>query len=118
MTRHIISFVGRFQWWSYTVSHGCLLLRRTKIDAQQTRIDVLFKDVKFVQLTTTCDNPEIVEDEAGDVPVARGSVDPDDHIYVIRARDASGIVVAGSVHWEETDREYHEPSGLLDGYRT
>jgi hypothetical protein len=40
-----MTFSGRFQWWAYTVSHGQLLLRRTKEPEHPTRADVLFKDV-------------------------------------------------------------------------
>lgn len=42
-----------FQMWRYTVSHGQLLLRSTKEDGEQTtRIDILFKGVRRIDMPT------------------------------------------------------------------
>lgn len=43
-----------FQMWRYSVGHSMLLLRSTKDEQHDTRVDVLFKRVERLDLPTVC----------------------------------------------------------------
>lgn len=48
--KHLILAADRtFQMWRYEVGMHRLLLRSTKTDRQETRMDVLFQNVQFIQ---------------------------------------------------------------------
>lgn len=106
----ILSYSGRFQWWSYTASHAQLLLRRTKTPERPTQVDVLFKDVELVNLPTTVDDLEVeeVSQEHDTTPKTRGV-----KVFGVRGRGVQGQVIAGAVVHEEADRNYYEDSRLL-----
>lgn len=112
-----LAFEGRFQWWTYTPSHGQLLLRRVKSPKTPKRIDVLFKNVGLVDLPTVFDDPKIQEIDAssiGSISKRLGALGLyDKKVYRIRAVNCDGHVVAGSVSWTEDEEEYDQPSRLL-----
>src|SRR4051794_7357175 len=51
-----------FQIWRYEVGHAQLLLRSVKDDHHASRIDVLFKTVKAIDLPTRFDGLQIERD--------------------------------------------------------
>jgi hypothetical protein len=57
-----------FQVWRAVVGHSQLLLRSTKSDAENTRVDVLFKPVRAMKLRTLLDGCVFVR------PTARSAV--------------------------------------------
>lgn len=104
----LFKYSGRFQWWSYTVSHAQLLLRSTPSPVRATQVDVLFKDVSSVCIPTTLDDLEILEE-----PLLPGA-DPGTHRrFVVRGRGAGGLVGAGAVFHEEWTGEHSDPSPLV-----
>lgn len=108
---------GKFQWWSYTVGHGQLLLRSTKSSDRPTQIDVLFKNVSAVSLRAVIDDLEVVETDR-DVEGMIGDESILAKVFLVRSRGYEGLVVAGSVVRDEGDHEYHEQSPLLPTFAT
>ena len=94
----------RFQVWLYTVSHAQLLLRSTKTGDHATRIDLLFKNVRSLNLPTATDGLRVREVERG--------------VYQLNGPDWQGLIEAEAFFDSEDEGEYHEPSpfqGSLPG---
>jgi hypothetical protein len=91
----------RFQLWSYTVSHGQLLLRSTKDDDHPTRVDVLFKNVQTINLPASMDGLHIQK------------VGP--RSYQLRGGDWQGHVEASVMVAAEDEGSYLDPSPLYIG---
>ncbi len=111
MERILFTYRGVFQWWSYTASHGQLLLRSTKSADRLTQVDVLFKNVSAVNLRTVMQDLELVETDVDPENLARDEAPR--RFFLIRNRDHEGFVVAGAVARDEGDHEHHEQSPLL-----
>lgn len=107
----------RFELWRYLVSHGQLLLRSNKGDGHARRIDILFKNVKRMDLPTLMDDVEITIATEDQVPAA--ARDLGSHraagggiVYRVAGRGFAGYVVAGFVGVVEDDGEFNEPSSF------
>jgi hypothetical protein len=105
-----------FQVWAYTVSHGQLLLRSTKTETFPTRVEVLFKDVKALQLPTLLDGLVVTEADAESaqrIEAHTGLTGREGAIvYGIRTSRGVGHVVAGALFTDEDFGEHFEPSSL------
>lgn len=106
----MINFKGRFQVWSYTTSHGQLLLRRTKSNEYPTRIDVYFKNVAYMQLATVFDELHVTEATPESVPSLGALILADKKVYIVSGANSEGVVVAGTVLWNEDEGDYDDPS--------
>jgi hypothetical protein len=112
---HIVTFVGDFQMWAYTVSHACLLLRSPKSPSRGTQIDVLFKNVAAIRLPVSFTDLEIAEEAVEDAEPAidtgrRGFGDR--KLYALRGVAWRGAVVAGVAVWHEGHEGYSQRSPL------
>jgi hypothetical protein len=102
---------------SYSASHGLLLLRSRKTPALPTRIDVLFQDVRAMELRCWFDG--IAIDEVPDGFLAdfaskpRELVEAGNKIYKLTGKGWCGYVVAGIVRTHEDDGEWSAPSALM-----
>lgn len=114
MAKHLFKYQGRFQWWLYNVTHGQLLLRSTSTSspARGTQVDVLFKDVNSVSLPTVFEDLEVLESEGDFIPPIVGSVGGR-KVYVIRASDVEGFIVAGAAFHVEGQGHHNDPSPLI-----
>jgi hypothetical protein len=101
---HVFDPTREVQMWRYNVSHQQLLLRSTKDDGVATRIDVLFKGVKMLQLPTTMTALEIV----GTQPIGG-----DYRRYTVRFAGGEGYVVALVALVAEDEGMYGDP-GMFD----
>ncbi len=108
----VLQFPGRFQVWSYTVSHGQLLLRRAKSNDHPTRVDVLFSNVPYMRLATVFDQLHVSEEDIATLPSLGALSLLDRLIYSINGSNTDGLVIAGSVVAHEDQGEYDEPSHL------
>ena len=103
-----------FQLWAFTVGMGRLLLRSTKSGSFGTRVDVLFQNVKAINLPTHLDGlvvtvagPEFQErivEATGLLP------DADTTFFEIECSGRRGFVVAGVAVQDEDEGEFFEPS--------
>ena len=91
----------RFQVWKYTVSHSMLLLRSTKTDQHPTRIDVLFKPVKRLDIPTVFDG----------LTVERSGED----LFTLSGAGWSGTVEAVTMALAEDEGEYFDESPFAEG---
>jgi hypothetical protein len=118
MSAEIARYDGSFAVWSYTIGHGRLLLRRPKSAAFPTRVDILFKNVAWVSLPMNMEGLRIDElpmEEGGVALTDAGSMRTKDRkLFRVSGASWRGHVVAGVVVWHEDDREYNEPSPLLE----
>ncbi|MDQ0873890.1 hypothetical protein QFZ77_002549 [Paenibacillus sp. V4I3] len=61
-------FEGRkFQLWHYKVSHGELLIRSPKNDKNYKNIDIMFFDVKYIEVPRFLPNIKIEEVNEDDI---------------------------------------------------
>ena len=111
MEQVLFAYRGIFQWWSYTASHGQLLLRSTKSAERPTQVDVLFKNVSAVNLRTVMQDLELVETDTDPENLVRAETPV--RFFVVRSRGHQGFIVAGAVVRDEGDHEYYEQSPLL-----
>jgi hypothetical protein len=102
-----------FYLYAYFDGHRQLVLRAPRhISDEQlplpTRVDVLFKDVHWVNLPTQMRGLTISTPEPGDL------LDVEDRTtFVVRGSDYSGLVVAGAAYigWDDVE-SLHAPSAL------
>jgi hypothetical protein len=104
----------RFQIWFFTTSHSILLLRSTKSNQVNTRLDVVFKATAFMNLPTILNGLTIALDtDRTCLPVSNKSSWTDRNVYKLSGDNFIGCIVADSVFWKEDDKEFFEPSELL-----
>lgn len=106
-----------FQVWRYLVSHRQLLLRSNKGEDNDTRVEVLFKNVTAINLPTHLDGLTIEEPSDGDEQ--RLAIDfhpvlePGQRIYRVRGLTYNGHIIAGAVFTAEDTGDYQDSSPLL-----
>lgn len=112
-----MTFNRPFVLFSYSVSHGLLLLRSGKSPAHSKRIDILFQDVMALECRTSFADLVIEEVEAafldGVRSKARESIEPGHKVYSLRSGNWVGFVVGGIVSHSEDDGEFFAASRLL-----
>jgi hypothetical protein len=69
----LVEVLRMVQVWSYTASHGQLLLRATKDRDNPTRVDVLFKGVGAMQLPSVMQSLTVREAEPAEREEILGS---------------------------------------------
>jgi hypothetical protein len=108
-----------FQLFSYGVTHGLLLLRSCKTDTDPTRVDILFREVRAMELRSWFEGIEIVEEESSAFLAARPSrpvpmFDKEIRFYRLKGTGWEGFVVGGIVSYLEDDGDFADPSALID----
>lgn len=105
-----------FQLWAYTVGMSRLLLRSTKSDQFGSRIDVVFQNVKAIQLLSVLHGIVIARaDDAEAERITRETgllPDVDREFFSVYGSNYVGYVVAGVVVACEDAGEYFEPSAV------
>ena len=108
-----------FSVFGYSMSHGLLLLRSGKSNEHaNTRVDVLFQDVRALEIRAWFkgirieeeDNPEFLKNQRSKPAEL---VEPGNKIYSLRSSAWEGFVVAGPVQFVEDTGELFGPSGLV-----
>lgn len=105
-----------FQLWAFTVSMRRLLLRSTKSEQFDTRIDVLFQDVQAVQLPTSLSGLIILEADPAETEriIKETGLLPDEDrtFFSVIGSNFTGYIVAGVGISCEDSGEYYEPSEI------
>jgi hypothetical protein len=103
-----------FEVWSFTCSHGVLVLRSNKAVGVATRIEVVWRGVRHISLTSPLRHvvvrpalPEEIELVASRLP---DSIADNEAVYVVEADGCTGYVVATHCAVYEDTREYFDPS--------
>lgn len=106
-----------FQMWTYTVGMGRLLLRSTKTPTFETRIDILFQNVKALKTRSNLDGVSVriaSPSEQSSFELDCGiSIGGETVAYVLEGAGPLGYVIAGSVTFHEDEGEYDDESALL-----
>jgi hypothetical protein len=119
MTANLRSFNSdrKFFVFSYGLSHGPLLLRSGKTDQHQTRIEVLIKDVRALEIRSWFEGIEIsqvdqnyLRDFASN-PIEMVEVGL--RVYALTGRGWKGFVVGGNLYLGEDDADFMAPSSLM-----
>ena len=108
-----------FHLFSYGVTHGQLLFRSCKTDTDPKRVDILFREVRAMELRSWFEGIEIVEEENSSFLGSRPSrpipmFDKEIRFYRLKGSGWEGFVVGGLVSYFEDDGEFFDPSGLIE----
>jgi hypothetical protein len=108
-----------FVVFSYSMSHGLLLLRSRKAGRFLTRIDILFQDVRAMELRSWFTGVSIEQVEADYLLHQRSKpaelIEPGNVVYLIAGSGWDGFVVGGRISFLEDDGDAFAPSGLMVG---
>ena len=100
-----------FEVWSYTVSHGQLLIRSNATVELPTRLEILFKNVSYMRIPVIFEGLEVYEAEK-----PRGSeVLIGGQWFRLKFEGGEGYIGAGAFVTGEDQLPYHQPSLLLRG---
>jgi hypothetical protein len=119
MTASISSFKSdrKFSVISYEISHGLLLFRSGRTDQHQSRIDILIRDVRAVELRSWSEGIEIEEVSSEYLVGCRSNpiemIEPGNRVYALRGKGWQGFVVGGVLSVQEDNAEFMAPSGLI-----
>jgi hypothetical protein len=116
-TESIVKFDRKFQIWLYSVSHGQLLLRSPKGQNYQSQVDVLFKNVAFIQLPALFNGLAISElslTEFEALNLSSGLLPVGDRkCFKLEGDGWRGVVVAGHIAWTEDNAEHSTENKLI-----
>lgn len=109
-----------FYIFSYTISHGLLLLRSDKTDRHSSRVDILFQDVIAIESRMKLDKLTISEEEPSFLKGVRSNpaaiMEPGHKVYSLKCDGWTGYVVGGIMRVHEDDKNLFEPSYLLTDF--
>lgn len=108
-----------FSMFGYSMSHGLLLLRSGKSnETPTTRVDILFQDVRAMEMRAwfkgirieEVDDPQFLD---GQLSKPAEMIEPGNKIYVLVSVGCRGFIVGGIVQVKEDDGELFGPSALV-----
>jgi hypothetical protein len=115
-----LTFHRDFQIWLYTVSHAQLLLRSNRSTQWGTRVDVLFKGVKAIELPTILKGLSLVKAPRHEALATseKIGVQLHDNEYVFRIRGPNyvGFVIAGVAFVHEDEGYHYDPSFFASSF--
>jgi hypothetical protein len=102
---------------SYAASHGLLLLRGNRTNSVTTTIDVLFRDVRAMDLRAWSEGLEIELQDGTSLESHLSKplemLEPGLKVYRLSGRGWSGFVIAARVDSKEGSSAPKDPEGLL-----
>jgi hypothetical protein len=114
MDKEVFSSERYFTMFDFLISHGQLLLRASKDEDYNINIDIIFYDVKFIQLCTSLPGLSIklISNNKGLINEYVKSIisNNDNYIYEVRAKGEKYYVTASFVRVFENDLEFNETS--------
>ena len=109
----------RFSLFGYAMSHGLLLLRSGKTNDYHTRVDVLIRDVRAMELRSWFQRVVIEEVDKAFLAGFRSNpidmVENGNRVFSFRGDNWAGFVVGGVLSVHEDDGDLMGPSALLFG---
>ena len=116
--KSLFSSSRSFVVFSYAMSHGLLLLRSRKMPpATATRLDVLFQDVRALEIRCWFDGLTVEETDVNFLQEVRSNPVPlmehGNKVYALKSSGWVGFVVGGTVSFHEDQGELFEPSKLI-----
>jgi hypothetical protein len=116
-----IEYDRSFSLHLYWVSHGLLLLRSGKANRHPSRVDVLFRDVRWMALPVWFEGIRIERGEPSDIPLdLTPKIKEEAHLMTVFRVISQGVthcLLAGeSVSVAEDRRPYGADSSLLSDF--
>jgi hypothetical protein len=107
-----------FSIFGYAMSHGLLLLRSVKSGgAPATRVDILFQDVRVLEIRAWFKGIKIEEVDPTFVEGRHSNpeemIEYGNRVYAITSSGWSGFIVGGVVQFNEDDGDRFGPSALV-----
>lgn len=98
----------------YTVSHSCLLLVSQKTDVNDTRMEILFHDVRSINIDhllhgITIEHP-VKSMFIGHYILRETPAEEEVNLYNITSGDRGYSILAKDIFWSENDGAYHDHS--------
>jgi hypothetical protein len=107
----------QFALASYVASHGLLLFSSRKSKDRPTRVDLLFQDVRAMELRNWFQGLSVYKVDDTYLEGARSApqslIEPGNVVYALRGDDWEGYIVGGVVRWLEWEGDDMERSPLL-----
>jgi hypothetical protein len=117
MSKLIFHSDRRFRLFSYNAGHGLLLLRSGKTAQHSTRLDVLFQDVRAMEIRSWSDGIEIREIPSEQLVGFKSNplemVERGNQVYALKGRGWEGFIVGGIVSVAEDTSDFMAQSKLL-----
>jgi hypothetical protein len=114
MSDTIFTSSRTFRVWLYTVSHSILLLRSVKASGLATRVDIIFKPVRYMSVPQIFDGIDIrLVDPAtltGELAAVFGAYGAKDKIFALSGVKGGAWVVSGTVASHEDEGSDSDPS--------
>lgn len=114
---NIFESTRSFVVFSYSASHGLLLLRSRKTNTHPTRIDVLLQDVRAMEMRSWFDGIQIEEVNQeyleGRSCNPGAMIETGNKVYAVHGANWDGFIVGGRISVQEDDGDYMAPSLLL-----
>jgi hypothetical protein len=117
VTNSIFKSDRTFVVFSYSASHGLLLLRSPKANPTPTRVDVLIQDVRAIEIRSWFDGIEILEVQSDYLREFRSNpiemLESGNRVYALRGNGWQGFIAGGIVSTHEDEGEFSAPSKLM-----
>jgi hypothetical protein len=114
MPESIFASSRTFRVWLYTVSHSILLLRSVKASGIATRIDLIFKPVRYMSVPAALDGIDVrLVDPAsltGELATTLGAYGTKDKIFALSGMKGGAWVVSGVMASYEDEGSDSDPS--------
>lgn len=108
-----------FSIFGYAMSHGVLLLRSPKSnETPTTRVDIMFNDVRAMEIRTWFRGIRIEEVDAthlvGQNSKPAEMIEPGNKVYALTNSGWRGFIVGGIVLFKEDEGDLFGPSDLVE----
>ncbi len=104
----IFNFPGVFTIWKYNVSHGVLILRSNKSEIRDTRVEIMFKGTRYIQLPSFFKGIEVREFVNERLTFNEDYFIGGNLLYEINFKGGNGYVIAGICCFSEDDLEHYD----------
>ncbi|MEO3846279.1 hypothetical protein ABGB09_01300 [Streptomyces sp. B8F3] len=100
-----------FKIWQYSFSWSRLLLRSEPRNDDDTRVEILFSNVIYMQIPTTLSGLEISEGALSDADLPQGvNEEPGRPCKVFHLNEGVGMVIATHCDWREDNEWANAPT--------
>ena len=115
-----VSFERPFQVWFYTVGHSQLLLRSNRSGERGTRVDILFKGVKAIQLPTVLLGLRMVKTPRPEALQTSRKFGihllDDEHVFMLKGANYVGFIIGLVAFAHEDEGHHNDPTYFANSF--
>ena len=108
----------KFVLFSYSISHGILLLRSGRTKTELKRIDVVFRDVRAIEVRAWFEGIVIIESNSNSLKAFASNptsmLEVGNRVYSLRGKEWEGYILAGQMLINEDTEDFMAPSSLIE----